>query len=164
MVKKLKEMAEKKAPTAAGRSTASWPAPSRNRPSRSGWPAWARSPRRRKKAARSSRPWSRKASSLQRKTQARGRREDQRGHQQDERDGRRRHRQGRPAWDKLESIFEERVAKALSKLGVPSRQGLDALIKRIDELSAKLAKQPKASAKAAGPRAATKRPVRKTTL
>ena len=26
-------------------------------------------------------------------------------------------------WDKLESIFEERTAKALNKLGVPSRQG-----------------------------------------
>ncbi len=41
-------------------------------------------------------------------------------------------------WDKLESIFEERVAKALSKLGVPSRGDIDALIDRIDALSAKL--------------------------
>jgi poly(hydroxyalkanoate) granule-associated protein len=41
-------------------------------------------------------------------------------------------------WDKLETIFEERVAKALNKMGVPSRQDIDTLIKRIDELSAKV--------------------------
>jgi poly(hydroxyalkanoate) granule-associated protein len=41
-------------------------------------------------------------------------------------------------WDKLESIFEERVAKALNKLGVPSRTDVDALIQRIDSLSARL--------------------------
>ena len=67
-------------------------------------------------------------------------------------------------WDKLESIFEERTAKAMSRLGVPTKKDFDALTKRVEELSAKLAKQPKATAKAAGPRAATKRPVRKTTL
>ena len=37
-------------------------------------------------------------------------------------------------WDKLESIFEERVAKALNKLGVPSAKDINALIARIDEL------------------------------
>ena len=43
-------------------------------------------------------------------------------------------------WDKLEGIFEERTAKALGKLGVPSAKDVDALIARIDELSAKVAK------------------------
>jgi poly(hydroxyalkanoate) granule-associated protein len=43
-------------------------------------------------------------------------------------------------WDKLESIFEDRVAKAMSKLGVPSSKDVEALIKRIDELSAQVAK------------------------
>ena len=43
-------------------------------------------------------------------------------------------------WDKLESIFEERVARAMGKLGVPSSKDVDALIKRIDELSAQVAK------------------------
>lgn len=38
-------------------------------------------------------------------------------------------------WDKLENIFEERVAKALNKLGVPSAKDVDALIERIDELN-----------------------------
>lgn len=37
-------------------------------------------------------------------------------------------------WDKLENIFEERVAKALNKLGVPSAKDVEALIARIDEL------------------------------
>jgi poly(hydroxyalkanoate) granule-associated protein len=38
-------------------------------------------------------------------------------------------------WDKLESIFEERVAKALNKLGVPSAKDVNALITRIDDLN-----------------------------
>jgi poly(hydroxyalkanoate) granule-associated protein len=60
-------------------------------------------------------------------------------------------------WDKLESIFEERVAKALGKLGVPSSKDVDALIKRIDTLSANVAKLSKApAAKGAAKRAAVK--------
>lgn len=43
-------------------------------------------------------------------------------------------------WDKLESIFEERVSKALNRLGVPSSKDVDALVQRIDELSAQVAK------------------------
>ena len=43
-------------------------------------------------------------------------------------------------WDKLESIFEERVAKALGKLGVPSNKDVQALVERIDALSATVAK------------------------
>lgn len=38
-------------------------------------------------------------------------------------------------WDKLESIFEDRVAQALNKLGVPSARDVEALIARIDELT-----------------------------
>ena len=38
-------------------------------------------------------------------------------------------------WDKLETIFEERVAKALNKLGVPSAKDISALIARMDELN-----------------------------
>lgn len=37
-------------------------------------------------------------------------------------------------WDKLENIFEERVAKALGKLGVPSAKEVNALTERIDQL------------------------------
>lgn len=43
-------------------------------------------------------------------------------------------------WDKLESIFEERVAKALNRLGVPSAKDVEALMSRIDGLSASVAK------------------------
>ena len=43
-------------------------------------------------------------------------------------------------WDKLENIFEERVAKALSKLGVPSMNEVNALTARIDQLEKDLQK------------------------
>jgi poly(hydroxyalkanoate) granule-associated protein len=43
-------------------------------------------------------------------------------------------------WDKLESIFEQRTAKALTKLGVPTAKDVDALIKRVDELAAAVAR------------------------
>jgi poly(hydroxyalkanoate) granule-associated protein len=45
-------------------------------------------------------------------------------------------------WDKLESIFEERVSKALNKLGVPARGDIDALIERIDALAARMGDAP----------------------
>ncbi len=45
-------------------------------------------------------------------------------------------------WDKLENIFEERVAKALSKMGMPTALEVQALAKRVDELSAQLKKNP----------------------
>ena len=38
-------------------------------------------------------------------------------------------------WDKLENIFEDRVAKALNKLGVPSARDIESLMERIDTLS-----------------------------
>jgi len=63
-------------------------------------------------------------------------------------------------WDKLESIFEERVAKALNKMGVPSRKDIDALIKRIDVLSAKVGGKA-APAKKAAARPAAKAPVKR---
>jgi poly(hydroxyalkanoate) granule-associated protein len=63
-------------------------------------------------------------------------------------------------WDKLENIFEERVAKALNKLGVPSAKDVNALIARIDDLNKAVQKlsskapAPKAAAKAGKPSAA----------
>jgi len=38
-------------------------------------------------------------------------------------------------WDKLEQVFENRVSRALSKLGVPGRKELDELAKRVEELN-----------------------------
>ena len=55
-------------------------------------------------------------------------------------------------WDKLENIFEDRVAKALAKLGVPSARDLEALSARVDAL----AKGSKAAPAKAAAKAATK--------
>ena len=60
-------------------------------------------------------------------------------------------------WDKLESIFEDRVAKALNKLGVPSAKDVNALIARIDELNKS---EQKLSAKGAAPKAPAKKTVK----
>ena len=43
-------------------------------------------------------------------------------------------------WGKLEDIFEERVSKALNKLGVPSAKDIEVLIARIDELNRNVSK------------------------
>ncbi|MEN9983799.1 MAG: hypothetical protein RI918_1768 [Pseudomonadota bacterium] len=66
-------------------------------------------------------------------------------------------------WDKLENIFEERVAKALSKMGMPTAKEVQALAKRVDELSAQLKKTPAkpATKPAAAPKAAVKAVVKK---
>ena len=69
-------------------------------------------------------------------------------------------------WDKLEGIFEERTAKALGKLGVPSAKDVDALTARIDELNAKVAKLSKTvaaetTATKAAAKAAAKAPAKK---
>lgn len=60
-------------------------------------------------------------------------------------------------WDKLESIFEERTAKALNKLGAPSAKDVDVLMKRIDDLAAQVAKLSKANGAAAPKKAPTKK-------
>jgi len=39
------------------------------------------------------------------------------------------------AWDKLEQVFEERVARALHSLNVPSRRDIETLSKRVHELT-----------------------------
>jgi len=39
-------------------------------------------------------------------------------------------------WDRLEQVFEDRVARALSSLGVPSKKDIDKLSKRVAELTA----------------------------
>lgn len=84
-------------------------------------------------------------------------------------------------WDKLENIFEDRVAKALAKLGVPSARDLEALSARVDALAkgskaapakaaAKAAAKPvakapakKAAAKKAAPAKAAAKPAAKAT-
>ncbi len=43
-------------------------------------------------------------------------------------------------WDRLEKVFEDRVQRALVKLGVPNRDDLGALVERVDALNAELRK------------------------
>jgi poly(hydroxyalkanoate) granule-associated protein len=64
-------------------------------------------------------------------------------------------------WDKLESIFEARTAKAMTKLGVPTAKDVDALVQRVDELAAAVARLSKsgAAAKAPAKKAAIKKVV-----
>ena len=66
-------------------------------------------------------------------------------------------------WDRLESIFEERTAKAMKKLGVPSSKDVDALMARIDALSEQVASSARSTAKktAAGAKTATRKAVKK---
>ena len=55
-------------------------------------------------------------------------------------------------WDRLETIFEERVAKALAHLGMPQASEVRELTAKVDQLSAQVAKLT----------AASTRPARKT--
>ncbi|MFM9915942.1 MAG: phasin family protein [Rhizobacter sp.] len=57
-------------------------------------------------------------------------------------------------WDRLETIFEERVAKALAQLGMPHASEVRELSAKVDQLSAQVAKLT----------AASSRPARKATV
>lgn len=65
-------------------------------------------------------------------------------------------------WDRLEGIFEERVAKALRRLGVPRIEELEMLAARVEALERATAQSPKAArrttAKTAGKTARTTAP------
>lgn len=45
-------------------------------------------------------------------------------------------RQASDSWDRLEQVFEDRVSRALARLGVPTGKDIKALAKRVDELTA----------------------------
>ena len=62
-------------------------------------------------------------------------------------------------WDKLEHVFEERVARALNRIGVPTNKDINNLAKRVEELTAsvqKLTRAPGRPAKKAAKRASAK--------
>ena len=68
-------------------------------------------------------------------------------------------------WDKLEQVFETRVARALHSLGVPTKDDVTTLSKRVAELKAAVDKlnggaAPRA-AKAAKPKSAAAKPTRR---
>ena len=45
-------------------------------------------------------------------------------------------KQATQSWDRLEQVFEDRVARALNRLGVPTHTDIRALIERVDALNA----------------------------
>ncbi|MDR3371572.1 phasin family protein [Rhodoferax sp.] len=59
-------------------------------------------------------------------------------------------------WDKLENIFEDRVAKVLNKMGVPSAKDINVLIARIDALNTSVQKL--SATKAVAPAKASTKP------
>lgn len=62
-------------------------------------------------------------------------------------------------WDRLEKVFEDRVQRALNRLGVPGRDEIQALTARVDELNAELRKLGGKPASRASAKPAAKRPV-----
>ena len=56
-------------------------------------------------------------------------------------------------WDKLEQVFEARVARALSKLGVHTQSDVERLAERVDALSAAVNELIRSSGGATSPRA-----------
>ncbi|MCX7228676.1 MAG: phasin family protein [Burkholderiales bacterium] len=74
-------------------------------------------------------------------------------------------KQATDSWDRLETVFEERVARALNRLGVPTNSDVQALIARVDALNAavqslggKPARTPRAAAARKAPAKAGKAP------
>ena len=65
-------------------------------------------------------------------------------------------KQASGSWDKLEQVFEERVARALAAIGVPTQQDIAALHAQIDALSQQVAALSAKAAPAPRPKAAAR--------
>nr|AGC71749.1 polyhydroxyalkanoate granule-associated protein PhaF [uncultured bacterium A1Q1_fos_504] len=67
------------------------------------------------------------------------------------------------AWDRLETVFEERVGRAVGRLGVPTKADIQKLTERVEELTKQVQKLNggKAAPVAAKPAAAKKPAARK---
>lgn len=64
-------------------------------------------------------------------------------------------------WDRLETVFETRVQRALNRLGVPAREDLAELTTRVNELNAELRKLGKSSGAKAARKPAAAKPAKK---
>lgn len=64
-------------------------------------------------------------------------------------------------WDRLEQVFEDRVARALGSLGVPSKKEIDKLSRRVAELTAAVQALTEPGAAIAVAKPARKAPARK---
>ena len=62
-------------------------------------------------------------------------------------------KQASGSWDKLEQVFEDRVARALSTIGVPTQKDIQELTKRVEQLSRAVAAATGKKAPAAKPAA-----------
>ncbi|MFB9241963.1 phasin family protein [Massilia antarctica] len=65
-------------------------------------------------------------------------------------------RQAAGSWDKMEQVFEDRVTRALATMGVPTRQEVDALALKVEQLSKQLDELRATAPKAAPRKAAVK--------
>ncbi len=66
-------------------------------------------------------------------------------------------------WDKLEQVFEDRVAQALSKLGVYTQNDVQRLAARVDELAEAVNKLVKSGSRRQGGRTCAKRRAKRAT-
>ena len=165
MVKKLKAMADKK--NAAGPACSTARSPLGQGSAQQIWLAgMGASPRRRPKAGRCSRRWSRKAEPAE-EDPGRGRGEDRRGHRQDDEHGRRRHRQGRPALGQarvdLRGAHRQGAGEA-RRAARQGRAGADGAHRRAERPGRRpqQAAKPTAGKKRAPAKTAAKRAPRKT--
>ena len=62
-------------------------------------------------------------------------------------------------WDRLEQVFEDRVARALNRLGVPTNKDIHALAKRVEELNETVRRLSAAGTPARARKAAVKKRV-----
>lgn len=60
-------------------------------------------------------------------------------------------------WDRLEQVFEDRVARALNRLGVPTNKDIHALAKRVEELNENVRRLSAANVPARARKAAAKK-------
>lgn len=65
-------------------------------------------------------------------------------------------------WDRLETIFEDRVAKAMARLGMPSRSDWEQLTARVDALQAQIQAAQPPEKKPAASKQPVPRPAAKT--
>lgn len=64
-------------------------------------------------------------------------------------------------WDRLEQVFEDRVARALNRLGVPTRKDVETLTRRVEELTETIHKMaPEGERKPAARRRTTTTPTK----
>lgn len=67
-------------------------------------------------------------------------------------------------WDRLEKVFEDRVQRALVKLGVPNRDDIATLVDRVDALNAELRKRDRVPARPVARKAPVKKAAAQKTI